>query len=264
MQGDVRARHRVKPLQHPQYPPVRVGLHVLVTHFPVQQIFVEFFHPHLAHMEGAAVVALVQALCLPLVYPAHIAHRVGKQRAMGVVPHQLCIHCDAGHAVAVHRQQRALFLGQAKTQGYRLVRTATLQFLPEVFQVGFRYGQQLLQVRQRGVHVLHPLANDRQDVAGPVVRQQYAVTVVNQPALGWQRLQLHTIAVGLGAIDFVVVDLQVVVARQDDTQQGQHQQHRKQRAGDENAGFAAGVLKWDVLWHGMQGPRGGWLTRQAR
>ena len=202
-------------------------------------------------MEAATVVALVQNLRLLLVDSPDIAHRVGKQLAVGVMAHQLRIHCDTGHAVPVHRQQRPFFLSEPESKGHRLIGTSPLQFQLEIFQVGLGDWHQSLQLCQRSVEVLDPLTDNVEDMAGPVVRQQHAVAVKYQAALGRQGLQLYTVALGLSPVGLVVVDLQVVVARQNRGQQGQHHQYGKHRAGAEDPDVAAGVLEGDVLWHGV-------------
>ena len=133
---------------------------------------------------------------------------------MRVVAQQLGIHHHTGQTVAIHRQAGPLFLSKAKAQGHRLIGATTLQFLVEIFQVTLGYRHQGLQFGEGGIQIRHPLAHDRQNETGAIIRQQHAVAVVNQPALGRQRLQLHPVAIGLGAIGFILGNLQGVIARQ--------------------------------------------------
>ena len=208
VQHKVGSRPGVKLLQHPQHPAVGIGLHVLVADGAVQDVLVEFLHAHLADMEGAAVIRLVQLGRLLLVDAPHVADGVGEQLAVGVIAQQLGIHHHPGQAVAVNRQSRPLFRGEAKAQGNGLVGAPVPEFLVEIFQVARADGQQFRQLGQRRVQVRNLLSHDRKHIAGAIIRQQYTVAIINKPALGRQRLQLHPIALGLGAIDFVIGDLQ--------------------------------------------------------
>ena len=249
IQDQVGAGNRVVSLQHPQHPAVGIGFHILVAHFPVQDVLVILLHPHLANVESASIIGLIQLQDLALVDPADITQGVGKQLAMGVVAQQLGVHHHAGQAKAIHRQPRLFRLRQAKTQRHRLVGSPALELLGEIHDVAVADGKQLLQALQGRIQVGHLLADNGQHVTGTVVGQQHAVAIKDEAALGRQRLQLHPVAFGLGAVDLVFGNLQRVIAGQDDTQQGQHHHHRDHGARTVDPGFPMGVLEVNVSCH---------------
>ena len=180
---------------------------------------------------------------------------------MGVVPQQLCVDHHAGQGVAVHRQYRALLLGETEAQGHGLVGAAAGQFFAEILQVTVADLHQFAQSAQGGLEVRHTLPDKGQYVRRAIVGQQHTVAVEDQAALGGQRLQLHAIALRLGAVGLVMGDLQAVIPGQDHRQRDTDDDDGGDGAGTVDPGFPDGILECNLLWHVPPCPEPRWSRR---
>ncbi len=247
VQLQIFARFGVGAIQHAQYPAPGVGFHVLTAHFAQQLGFILTFQAGLTNRVGAAV-ALVLVLIKPgqirLADPAHVAQHVGKQVTLGVVAHQLGVHLNPFQAILVDRQAGDFLLGQAIAQGNGFKGTAPLlQLVVELFQVALGNIHQFPQQLDRGGHVAHPLANDRQGIAGSVIGEQFAIAVVDQPTGRRHRLHVHPVAVRAGGIVLVMGDLQAVVPRHQHGNQSGHDHRGGDHPAEKNAGFPVVIFK---------------------
>jgi hypothetical protein len=130
-----------------------------------------------------------------------------------------------------------------------LIGAAAPHALAEFLQVRRLDGDQLGELGQGGVQALHPLHDQGQGVAGPVVGEEHAVAVKDQAAFRGQRLQLHAVALGCRAVGLVVADLQRVVARQQQAQQQQHPEHSHHGPGTVDELLAARIFQSHARCH---------------
>ena len=110
-----------------------VAFNILVTHIPVQDVFIELLDAHFAHIKGAAVVGLVQRLHFLFTDTPDIAKGVGKQLSIGIVTKQPGLYDHAWQTKAVDCEQSTLIFGQAKAQRHRLIRPAAVDLFVEIF-----------------------------------------------------------------------------------------------------------------------------------
>ena len=107
---------------------------------------------------------------------------------MRVMPHQLCFHIDTGHEIAVYHDFGNFFFVQPVTQNKGFKRPAAQSKTAfDLFAVAFADADQLIEEIQRIFHVLHPLRYHRECVGWNILRQQNAVTIENQAAVGCER-----------------------------------------------------------------------------
>ncbi len=126
-QGQVLARYRIGPLEHPQHAAAGIGFDLFVAHLAMQLVFVELFHAGLADVVRAAVVDRIDLLQLRLVDTPHITHRMREMRALRVMADQLRRHFDPRQAELIDGDTGDLFLGQLIHDRHRLERAAPLQ-----------------------------------------------------------------------------------------------------------------------------------------
>jgi len=181
--------------------------------------------------------------------PPHVADGVREQLALRVVTHELRIDHDTGQAVAVHRQPGPLLLGEAETQGHGLVGAALVEAAAKRFQVVLVHGDEFAQGAERPLEVRHAFAHEGQDMARLVGRQQRAVAIVDEAALGRQRLQLDPVAFRLRAVGLVTGDLQVEIAQEHEEQRREHGKHRDRCAAAKDTQFPPRILQGDCLRH---------------
>ncbi len=230
-------------LQHAQNSAVGVALHVLITDSAVQQIFVVFFQTDFADVVSAAVVDRVDLVDLALADTPDITQHVGKEFTVRIVAHQLGIHFNAGNSVAVDRDHRDFFFGEAEFKRHFLIGATTAQPLFKLLNVIVIEFDQLGDNRQRVIQRFHPLANNGERIAGNILSQQNAVAIKDKTALGGDGHQLNAVAIRLGFVHVVVDDLQQGITV--DQYPGHHHQHHRahQHAALVNAALAVGVFK---------------------
>jgi len=191
----------------------------------VQLVLVKTLDTGLADMVGAAVLHRVELLELAFIDAPHIADRMGEVLALRVVAHQLGNHLDAGQTELVHCQPGDLLLAELEQHRHRFERP------PPLFNAAF---EQLAVLGGEFQHlddhvqylppVAGPFAGQGQAEAGPVVGDDHPVAVVDQPAVGRNRLHVDAVVFRQGGVVVVLDHLQVVHAG--DQYQGQHQEYR--------------------------------------
>ncbi|MNO95276.1 hypothetical protein D3C76_869140 [compost metagenome] len=162
-------------------------------------------------MVGAAVIDRIEGLELFLVDPPHVANRVGKVRPLGVMPHQLRHHLDTRQAELIDGDSGDLFFSQLEQDRHRLERPAPLlhAFLEQcpVFRCQLQHFDDHIEDL---APVTGALAGHAQAEARPVVGDDHAVTVENQPARRRNRLHVHPIVLRQRRVVFVLDHLQKI------------------------------------------------------
>lgn len=238
-QDDVLAGNRVGALEHPQHPPAGVGLDFLVANRAVQLALVEALDAGLADMVGAAVVDRVEVLQFLLVDPPDVPDRMGKVLLQRVVADELGRHVDARQAELVHRDAGDLFLVEFEHDGNRLERTPPLlHALLEDGPVVLGQAEDLHQRVEGLLQVLGAFAGDGQAEARPVVGDDHAVAVEDDPAGRRDRLHMDPVVLRQRRMVLVLGHLQVVHARH----QHQGQQDHRHRPDDDAPTHQAGVF----------------------
>ena len=143
------------------------------------------------------------------------------------MPHQLGRYFQAVQPVLVDRKQTLLAFTEVVAQGNRLVGPPPRGELPEALDFGIAQSDQRVQLREQGIQVAGALDHDRQREARPVIRQQHAIAVEDQPA--WRGYGAHMDPVAIGAGDEILVaeHLQIEV-----TPDQNHQHHRHGQQGE--------------------------------
>ena len=180
-QDDAFTGHRIGVLEHSQHATLGIGFDFLVTDMAVQLRLVEFFDPGLADGLGTSILDRIQDLGLFLVDPSDVADRMSEVLAQRIMAHELRLDIEARQAELVDRQYRDLLFGQFIEQRHRHERMPCLfHRLVELRAVFSRQVQQVDHLVQLLIDIGRAFASDGQVVAGPVVRQDHAIAVIDQ------------------------------------------------------------------------------------
>jgi hypothetical protein len=209
-------------LEHPQHAALGVGFHFFIADMAVQLAFVEPLDAGLADGLCAAVFDLVELGRFLLVDSADVADGMGEVFRQRVMANELRLDVQPRQAELVDRQQRDLLLGQLIEQGYRHKAVGrVLHRLVEDDPVLVWQVEDLHQLVDHRMPVACALAGHGQVEAGPVVGEDHAVAIEDQPALGRNRQDMDAVVFGDGRVVGEFGDLQEVhAAHQRDAEHG--------------------------------------------
>ena len=112
LQTDVLPRHRRLDVQYLPDAPMRIGLYLLITHFAMQRPLIKLLDTTTSDELGSAVSHFIQLLQVIFRHPPHRSHRMGEQRAIGIVADLFRRDLHPVKHVPVHRQYGNLFFTQ--------------------------------------------------------------------------------------------------------------------------------------------------------
>ena len=114
----------------------------------------------------------------------------------GIAACQIWDDFNAGQAIAVQRQFCALFLVKAKLENHGTKTAGGIARLLEGFDILFIQEDDFFQIRDCLVDVLDLIRHQFQSVGGNIVREQFSLPVVNQPACRNNRSWLDAVGIG--------------------------------------------------------------------
>ncbi|MNI43973.1 hypothetical protein D3C73_983230 [compost metagenome] len=167
-----------------------------------------------------------------------------------IVPHELRLDIEARQTELVDRQYRDLLLGQFIEQGHRHERMPCLfHRLVELRAVFGRQVQQADHFVQFLIDIGRAFASDGQVVAGPVVRQDHAVAVIDQAAGRRDRQHVDTVVFGDRRVIIEFHHLQYVQAHHQCTGDGDDEQGTGHQSLVDQARLFFVVFDWNRLGH---------------
>ena len=208
--------------------------HFLVAGLAVQLRLVTFLDAFLADIAGAAIVGGVVGVLdlrrFALADAADVADHMRGHRAQRILAEQARLDVDAGKAEALRGEPGDLVVRQpgADRQAFEVL--GLLQLAPEA---PFVPGLDIDDTLQRIDHLVEVAANlgrrDFQRIGREIARQDDAVAVHDQAAVGDYRHDRNAVVLGLGGVMVVLVSLQPDEARdqQAEENQDEHAGHRK-------------------------------------
>ena len=216
-QREVVARLRGAARERADAAPGGVDLDLLEAGGAVQLVLVARLDAGAADEVGAAVVGvgsfLLEARLVVLVDAAHVADGVRGDVAVRVLAEQARLDLHALVAEAVHREARHLLVGEPGADRHAFGIARLDHHLLEAGAVARRDLDQLGQLVDGALDAPHPAREDLERVARVVARDDDAVAVDDQAAVGRDRHDRDAVVLGLRGVDVVLDHLQEDEAR---------------------------------------------------
>ena len=163
------------------------------------------------------------ALQVAVVDAAHVAGHVRDQRVQGILAEQARLDVDAGEAVAVHREPRHLFVGQARADRQAVRALGLYHQALEAGAVARADFDHAFQVVDGLLQVGDLARGYFQGIRGVIARQHGTAAVEYESAVGHDGHNGDAVVLGLGAVVVVLHDLQVDETQQQQRERGEHE-----------------------------------------
>ena len=233
----------------------RVHLDLLISDFAVQRALVKAFDAELADVLRRAVSdhrSRVHRLEIVLADSSHRADRVRRQRGVRIVTYELRVHLRTDQAKPIHSQRGVLLFRQRDLEWNRLERPApVLVALTEVVDLVVRKRDELADFSQQLVQVAHAFLHDRQREHRPVVREQHAMAIEDQPARRRERLELNPVLVRSRRVLVVIEHLELHEPRDEYERAAEREQEQYDHARREARALARRVLEMCCFGHAL-------------
>ncbi len=225
------------------------ALDLLVAGLAVQLALVALLDAFLAHVVGAVVVggvvALFQRVGFLLVDAADVADHVRGHLAHRILAKQARLHFNAGKTEALRGEARHFVIGQARAQRDAGKAARLFQQALEAAPVARLDLHQLGQFVDHRFHVRLQLRWRQFERVGRIVtRQDHAVAVDDQAAVGHDRHQRDAVVLGLGRVLVVVQHLQPHDARDQEAKANEDQGDQHRQAHPELVDLAIAVFEF--------------------
>ena len=211
IQGQVQIRtpYRFRAAQPPHHAPLDVGFVFLVPGQAMQKGFITFLQTVLALKEGAPILNRIKRRQFFIVDVGDIADHMRRQFAVGVVAQHACANLGAGQPGHLDRDPSHFLLAQAKPQRHALETLALRLQRPKLRQFRITQIQDVGQLSQQAVEILHQFWDHFQAVGDDVIRERLTITVVNHAANRRNRRNLDLILARQAGILLMAGDLQI-------------------------------------------------------
>ena len=163
---------------------------------------------------------------------------------MRIVPDQPRLKIDAGESRTLDREVRDLFVAKSQVQRHRLESWATLDEVTQPVDVLFGNESQARKAQQRIVEVIHLFRNQLELVGRKVFGQYTPLAIKDQPPDWRHGLDTVVVSLRLGSEDFVVDDLQLHQARDNQPQHQAADNRGQNDPADKEPSLGMNVLDW--------------------
>ena len=198
-----------------------INLYLCKSRTTEQQVLVLFLDAYLADAANPLVCRRIDHRLLALADPAHITQHMRHQTALRVIPMQHRLQGDARKTVFVHCKRCRLNIIQPRLQQYFFERRVLLQTGPKCFNLCSAQPDQVIDLPQHRLHVMHFLRDHLQNVNGRVACQNDTMSIQNESPHWGHGLDADMVIQRQCLVAFVLQDLERVETP--DQYQGKHQ-----------------------------------------